>query len=468
MNSEIKSLCIKVGGVPMKRGVAFMALIVVLFLYLGMASSGSDSDKYWPQWRGPAATGVAPYGNPPTEWSEDKNIRWKIEIPGKGHASPVIWGDHIYLLTAIEGKEVSKPPTQDENDGQSQQSGRRRRRRGGIQPTHELDFTVMAINRKDGKVAWQHSPRTLLPHEGTHGTGTWASNSAITDGEHLFAYFGSYGLYAYDMDGNLKWETDLGNMRTRNSFGEGSSPALHGDRLVVNWDHEDESFIAAFDKSSGKELWRKNRDEPTSWTTPLIVAHGGQTQVIVSATKRVRSYDLDSGDMIWECSGMTVNAIPTPVYADGFVYVTSGFRGSALLAIRIADAKGDITDSDAVVWAYDKDTPYVPSPLLYKDSIYFLKVNTEIMSRFNVKTGEPVHSQQRLEGIQGVYASPVGASDRVYFAGRNGTSVVISNKSDYEVLAVNTLDDGFDASPAIVDNELYLRGRQYLYCIASD
>ncbi|MCG8605927.1 PQQ-like beta-propeller repeat protein [bacterium] len=451
----------------MKRDVVFMALIVILSVFLGMASSGSDYDKYWPQWRGPDATGVAPYGNPPTEWSEEKNIRWKIEIPGKGHASPVIWKDKVYILTAIEGKEVVKQGTQDGNDGQGQQRGRRRRRRG-IQPTHELAFTVMAIKREDGNMAWQQSPRTLLPHEGTHSTATWASNSAITDGEHLFAYFGSYGLYAYDMDGNLKWETDLGNMRTRNSFGEGSSPALHGDKLVINWDHEDDSFIAVFDKNSGKELWRKSRDEPTSWTTPLVVEHGGQTQVIVSATNRVRSYDLDSGDVIWECGGMTVNAIPTPVYADGVVYVTSGYRGSALLAIRLADAKGDITNSEAVVWTYDKDTPYVPSPLLYKDNIYFLKVSTEILSRFNAKTGEPIYRQQRLEGIQGVYASPVGASDRVYFAGRNGTSVVISNKPDFEVLAVNTLDDGFDASPAIVDNELYLRGRQYLYCIASD
>jgi outer membrane protein assembly factor BamB len=235
---------------------------------------------------------------------------------------------------------------------------------------------------------------------------------------------------------------------------------------VVNWDHEGQSFIVALDKSTGKELWKVDRDEPTSWSTPLTIVHEGKPQVVVNATNRVRSYDLANGKVIWECSGMTVNAIPSPVTANGMVYVASGFRGSALLAIRLADARGDLSGSPAVVWKYDQDTPYVPSPLLYDGKLYFLKVNSGILSYFNAITGEPHYSRQRLEGIANIYASPVGAAGRVYLVGRDGTTLVIKNSASFEVLATNKLDDGIDASPALVDNEMYLRGRKFLYCIA--
>ena len=423
----------------------------------------ADPQKYWPQWRGPHATGVAPHGNPPGEWSENKNVRWKIEIPGKGSASPIVWGDRVFVLTAIPTGEPVEPRAQEE-------ASPRRRRRGprGIKPTHVQKFTIFAIDRRDGSVLWQRTAHEELPHEGTHNTGTWASNSPVTDGEHVFAYFGSRGLFCYDMQGNLRWEKDLGDMTIKLGFGEGSSPVLYGDTLVITWDHQGQSFIVALDKDTGKERWRVNRDEITSWTTPLVVEHSGKPQIVTSATNRVRSYDLESGNLIWECSGMTLNAIPSPVAADGMVYLTSGFRGNALLAIRLSAAKGDITDTEAIVWSYDRDTPYVPSPLLYGDALYFLKNRNGILSCFNARTGEPFYSQQRLEGIRSVYASPVGARDRVYLAGRDGTTLVIKRGPEFEVLGSNVLDDGFDASPAIVDNEIYLRGRHYLYCIAQD
>ncbi len=435
--------------------------IILVPIVVLSGEPATDVDRYWPQWRGPQATGVAPNANPPVEWSQDKNIRWKLDVPGSGHATPIVWENQIFVLTAIETDKTAETTPSDDH----LPAWRRGR---GNQPENVLHFAVLAIDRKNGTVSWQRVAREELPHEGTHGTGSWASNSAVTDGEHLYAYFGSRGLYCYDLQGNLKWEKDLGDMRTRHSFGEGSSPALHGDKLVINWDHEGQSFIITLDKNSGKEIWRKKRDERTSWSTPLVVEHQGKPQVIVSATNRVRGYDLETGDLIWECGGMTVNAIPSPVYSDGIVYVTSGYRGSSLKAIRLADAKGDITDTDAVIWEHNRDTPYVPSPLLYKDAIYFLKVNKEILSCFNAKTGEKYYSQKRLEGIKGVYASPVGAADRVYFVGRNGVSVVIKHGPEFEVLATNTLDDGFDASPAIVDDEIYLRGWEYLYCISRD
>jgi len=429
-------------------------LIAILFVTV---NPSSNSEKYWPQWRGPVANGVAPLANPPLQWSEEKNIRWKIEIPGKGNSSPIVWGDRIYLTTAIATDKAVAPPA-------AQESGNSRRR--GIAPTNVQKFVLLALSRRDGKIIWQQTAIEALPHEGTHPDGTWASNSPITDGEHIFADFGSRGIYGYDMSGKLLWKKDLGDMTTRNGFGEGSSPALHGNTLVVNWDHEGGSFMVALDKRTGKELWRVNRDEPTTWATPLVVMHAGRPQVIVNATNRVRSYDLANGNLIWECSGTTLNAIPSPVAAEGMVYVTAGFRGSALYAIRLADAKGDLSNSAAMVWKHGQDTPYVPSPLLYDGKLYFLKVNTGILSCFNAKTGEPHYSRQRLEGIANIYASPVGAADRVYLVGRDGTTIVIENNSSFEVLATNKLDDGIDASPALVDNEIYLRGKKFLYCIA--
>jgi hypothetical protein len=439
----------------MKR---IITVIVCFCIVLTVASeSPADFDRYWPQWRGPNATGVALYGDPPVEWNETKNVRWKIEVPGKGLASPIVWGERVFVSAAIE---TDKQIEDQVMEADRQPPGRRGGGRRGIQPTKVQQFVIFAIDRRDGSVLWQRTVREEMPHEGTHLDGSWASNSPVTDGESVYAYF--------DMQGNQQWEKDLGDMTIKRGFGEGSSPVLHADTIVINWDHEGQSFIIALDKRTGGERWKVDRDEGTSWATPVVVKHNGKSQVIASATNRTRSYDLATGELIWESGGMTMNAIPSPVAANGMVYVTSGFRGNALQAIRLAGARGDITDADAIVWKYDKDTPYVPSPLLYSNTLYFLKHNQGILSCFNVETGEAYYGPQRLDGIEGVYASPVGAQDRVYLTGRNGMTLVIKRGPTFEVLAENPLDDGFDASPAIVDNEIYLRGRKYLYCIAQN
>ena len=339
----------------------------------------------------------------------------------------------------------------------------------GVQPTKIYDFDLLAINRHDGRIVWQRTAREAFPHEGTHADGSWASNSPVTDGELVFAYFGSRGLHCYDMHGNQKWEKDFGDMTIRLGFGEGSSPVLYGERIIVNWDHEGQSFIISLDKRTGEELWKVDRDEPTSWSTPIVVEHNAKPQVITSATNRTRGYDLATGELIWEFAGMTMNTIPSPVSANGMVYVTSGFRGNALQAIHLATAFGDITGSEAVAWEYDRDTPYAPSPLLYGDKLYFLKRNNGILSCFNAETGKAYYGPQRLESIEGnVFASPVGAANRVYLTGGNGATLVIKHGPEFKVLAKNVLDDGFSASPAIVDNEIYLRGYKHLYCIALD
>jgi outer membrane protein assembly factor BamB len=420
----------------------------------------ADFDRNWPRWRGPAETGVAPHAKPPVEWSETKNVRWKVAIPGEGSASPIVWGDRVFVTSAID---TGKAPAADapKTQGQASPPGAP----PGRNTENEWRFAVMALRRSDGSVIWDRTARTERPHEGTHQTGSFAANSAVTDGETLYAYFGSRGLYAYDFDGNLKWERDFGDMTIRYSFGEGSSPALHGDTLVLIWDDEKESFIVALDKKTGEEIWRKTREEQTSWTTPLILDVGGRAQVITSATGQVRSYDLATGDLVWHTGGMTFNAIPSPVYADGIVYLMSGFRGNALKAIRLAEAKGDVSGTSAVVWEYAQDTPYVPSPLLYDGILYFLKSNNAILSAFDAKTGKAHYSLQRLEPLTNIYSSPVGAAGKVYVTDRRGYTIVLDAGPTYRVAATNKLDDGFDSSAAVVDGEIYLRGKS-LYCLA--
>ena len=324
----------------------------------------------------------------------------------------------------------------------------------------------MALDRSSGKVIWEKTLHETVPHEAGHTDSTQASNSPVTDGKHIYAHFGSRGLYCLDMDGNLKWKKDFGQMSTRASFGEGSSPALYGNTIVVNWDHEGQSFVVALNKKTGKQLWKVDRDEQTSWTTPVIVKDGARRQVIIGGSNFVRSYDLATGEVVWQCKGLTANVVPTPVCGFGMVYAMSGYRGNALLAIRYKGASGDITNTDAVVWTHDKGTPYVPSPVLTGNKLYFLQRNNAILSCFDAKTGKEHYSRERLEGIDGIYASPVAARDRVYIAARNGTTLVIKRSAKLKILATNTLDDAFQASPAIAGNELYLRGEKSLYCIA--
>ncbi len=341
--------------------------------------------------------------------------------------------------------------------------------RGGVQPRVAHRFVTMAIDRKTGRTVWERIAREEEPHEAGHPeNSTWASSSAVTDGEHLFAYFESRGLYAYDMDGKLLWQTDFGDKRMRNQFGEGSTPALYRNTLVIVWDHiAGPSFVVALDKRTGKELWRVPRQEIDTWATPLVVEVSGRAQAIVPGRDRVKSYDLENGAVVWESDGLTMNPIPSPVYEDGMAFLMSGFQGNDLKAIRLADARGNIDGTNAVVWSMARDTPYVPSPLLYDNILYFLKTNSGILSAFDAKSGTPHYQVQRLEGVPEVFSSPVGAAGRVYITGRDGATIVIRNGTKYEVLANNTLDDGFDASPALVDNEIYLRGFKKLYSIAA-
>ena len=272
---------------------------------------------------------------------------------------------------------------------------------GGPKPTEVYQFAVLCLDRQTGKVLWQKVAREEVPHEGyRQGEGSFASSSGLTDGKHLYAYFGSRGLYCYDLDGKPQWEQDLGKMRMAMGFGEGSSPALYRDTLIVNRDNEDNSFIIALDKNTGKTLWKKPREEHTSWSTPLIIERDGKAQAVVTATGKIRSYDVASGEVLWECGGLTRNVIPCPVADAGMVYCMSGFQGNALLAIRLGRT-GDLTGSDAIAWTHNKSTPYVPSPLLYDGKLYFFANNNGVLSCLDTKSGDPLFDGAEAGGLVG-------------------------------------------------------------------
>ena len=436
-----------------------LAAVALSLAGLSVAVAGADEDRYWPQWRGPLGTGEAPLAKPPLEWSETKNVRWKIPVPGIGKSTPVVWEDLVILTSAVPtGKDLPAAATPTPAPGG---------RPPQVIPEAAFEFVVLAYGRSDGKLRWQRSVKQEKPHEGLHKDGTYASGSALTDGKRVYAFFGSRGLYALDMKGRVLWQKELGLMQTRNSFGEGASPALHDETLVVTWDHEGADFIVALDAGSGREKWRKQRDEPTTWATPLVVEHGGRAQVVVGGTNKLLSYDLQTGEPVWQAAGLTMNVIPSPVAAGGVVYAMSGFRGNALRAIRLADAKGEVTGPPALAWSYDKDTPYVPSPLLVGGGLYFLKSNSGILTALDASSGAARFSE-RLEAVPNVYASPVAADGRIYVVGREGSVVVLAAGPQLKVLATNRLDDAFDASPALVDRELYLRGAKHLYRISAD
>ncbi len=434
-----------------------LVLCLVVFSVADQGTDAADELGEWQQWRGPLGTGVAPNADPPVEWSETKNIRWKVPLPGKGHSTPIVWGDRIFLTTAIPYGE-KLPPKHSTAPGTHD----------GVPVTQRHEFAVLAVDRRSGKILWQKTVYKKLPHEGGHITGSLASNSVVTDGEHVFAFFGSHGLYCLDMNGEVKWQKPFSEMQTKHGHGESASPALYGDTVVINWDHDGPCFVAAFDKRTGRQLWKVNRDEETSWSSPLVIEHNDQPLLIVAGTNRVRGYELGTGRVLWECGGLSSNIVATPVAAEGMLFVGSSYEKRSLLAIRLDRAKGDITGTDRVAWSRSRGTPYVPSPLLYGDSLYFLTHYQGILSRVSAQTGEDQPGAIRLAGIGNIYASPVGGGRRVYVTDLDGNTIVLSHDGKARELALNHLNDVFAASAAIVGRELFLRGERCLYCIAEE
>jgi len=445
----------------MKRTVIVWLGVLLATCVLVQAQS---DQAHWPQWRGPFFNGMA-RGDAPTSWSDSSNIKWKTDIPGRGYSTPVIWGDKIFLTTAIPtGRPVAPPP---QPATEQPQPGRGRGSFSDPGPQVEHRFEVMCLDRKTGKVLWQRTAKTAVPHEGYHRTyGSFASNSPVTDGKYLYVSFGSRGVYCYDFNGKLIWEKDLGvQMRMKNAFGEGIAPVLVGNRLVLVFDQEGDSFIVALEKSTGKELWRTARDERSSWSTPLAIEYGGRTQIVVSATAKVRSYDAETGRLLWESAGLGANAIPVPVYQNQIVYVMSGFRDPQLMAIKLGK-EGDLSGSDSILWSHTRGLAYTTSPVLF-DNKLFVVTDNGMVSLFNAITGEPYYAQVRLPKPYNLKASPVGANGKLYLATEDGDVVILKMGEKFEVLGTNTLQDQtFIATPVIAGGDLFLRGKTQLFCIS--
>ena len=435
--------------------------VCLLAAVLCFSANGQADDKQrlhnWPGWRGPLRTGTSPTAQPPTDWNENKNVRWKTRLPGAGHSSPVVWGDQVFVTAAIAyGPKL--PPVPVTAPGAHD----------NVDVTQKHRFVVLCIRRSDGQIAWQKTVADTLPHEGGHHTGSLASASPVTDGQRVYAYFGSFGLYALDLKGNILWKHTIPQLQSKHAHGEGASVALHNGILIANCDHEKQSFIRAIDAESGKTLWEKPRDEVTSWASPLIVEQDGTVQAVVAGTERIRSYELSTGKILWECGGLSANVVATPVASDGILIAGSSYDTRAMLAIDLAGARGDITSSQHVLWSTTQRTPYVPSMLIAKNGVYFLRHYQNILSRRNIRTGKEPSGPFRLGGLGNIYASPVSAAGRIYIVDLNGRTLVMSDDIRPKHLAVNQLDDQFSATPALVGNQILLRGAKFLYCLSED
>jgi len=425
-----------------------------------MPAFGDSFADNWHQWRGPNATGVSPTADPPVAWGEDENIKWKVAIEGQGTSTPIIWGDKVFVLTAINTgvKDPSIPDPEDQPKTNFFDIK---------QPNAQHAFVVLCLDRNTGKEIWRQIATTKIPHQGAHNDNDFAPASPTTDGKHLYCWFGSAGLFCYDLQGNKIWEKKLGEVKVGSSLGEGCSPVLHEGKLVIVRDHAGQSTIEVLDAKTGKTLWKRERDEGNAWATPRIIQHSGKTQVITAASGFVRSYNLDTGDLIWQCSGLTGNAIPCPVVEGDYVICMTGYQGYSAMAIPLTET-GDISDSEKILWKKERGTPYIPSPLLYEGLLYYNQSNQSILTCVDSKTGEVAFGPERVGELSNIYASPVGAGGRVYLTGRNGNTVVLQRGPEYKVTALNKLDERFDASPALAGNQLFLRGAKHLYCIETE
>lgn len=428
-----------------------IAIVAIATLQIVPAPSKADT---WMQWRGPLMTGEAPNGQPPLMWSEKENVRWKTKIGGLGHSSPVVTKDMVFLTYA---RPVGQPfePRPDTAPGAHDNK----------RVDSEFEFVAVGISRADGKILWEKALKSAIPHEGAHISASLASASPVTDGDKVWFFFGTYGLYCLDKNGSIQWTKELGTMKSKHGHGEGASPVLSQNTIAINWDHEGQSFVMAIDKNTGKTLWKKDREEVTSWSSPIVVEHIGKRLLIVPGTQRIRAYDLSDGEVVWQCGGMSQNIVASPVFENGMVFVGSSYEKRQMLGIKLDGATGDITSTKNVVWSRTARTPYVPSLLLVNGHLYFLRHYQGVLTRLKAATGEELTGPFRVGRMNEIYASPVSAAGRIYITDRSGMTAVMSTDDEPKTLAFNRLNDRFSASAAIAGKQMFLRGENYIYCL---
>lgn len=435
-----------------------IALIAGLLAFIFVnATPAVTSGANWPQWRGPDGLGISTEKNLPTEWSVNKNIKWKTPIAGRAHSSPIVWGNRVFVTTAVEGDAVpgAKAVTHTID-------GKEFRHPDSVGADRKHLFKVIALDRQTGKIVWEQTAFEGTPYDDRHRKSSYAAATPLTDGKHVYAFFGAEGLYAYDMKGKLAWKADLGKLGTV-GMGTGTSPLLYENLVIVQCDEEngEKSFIVALDKKTGKEVWRTPRKIQVSWATPLLVRGAKRAELITAGTENIISYDPATGKELWRHKGVESNAIPSPVANSDTVFIVAGYPKKIALAIPLGES-GDL--GEKVTWKYEKGTAYVPSPILYGDYLY-LTTDRGILTCLDAKTGAVKYEGGRVPIPATFTASPVAFGDKILLTSEDGDTFMVKAGAKHEVLGSNSIGEPVYASPAIADGLIFIRGEKNLYCI---
>lgn len=413
----------------------------------------------WGQWRGADGSGISAETNLPMEWSATKNVKWKTEIPGKGHSSPIVWGNRVFLTTSIEG-----PVIPGAEAVRHVHKGQEYLHPDSVGATNSYTMKLVCLDADTGKTLWQKTAYEGRVHDNRHRKNTYASATPVTDGKYVYFSFEAEGLYCYDFNGKQIWKSSLGKI-AKGGMGPGTSPVLYGDLVILQCDQEygEGSFIAAVNKANGKEVWRTPRTHRRSWATPLLVKTAARTELVTSGAESVIAYDPATGKELWRAPGVVSNPIPSPVTGHGMVFVTAGSQDKRAYAIRLGGS-GNLANTPNIVWSYDKGTAYVPSPILYGDYLY-LMTDAGLLTGMEAKTGKVLY-QARLPVPAKFTASPVAFDGKILIMSEDGDSFILKAGQVPEVLQVNSLSEPIYASPAIANSRVYIRGEKHLYCIA--
>jgi len=443
-----------------------IALTSIVAISLAITGLGFLTEKAeagnWPQWRGPDGSGISNEKNLPSEWSPTKNIKWKVAIDGRSHSSPIVWGNRVFLTTAVEGAVVpgAKAVNHTGDDGKPFLHP------DSVGADKKHTFKVVCIDRDSGKIVWQSTAWEGTPYDNRHRKSSYAASTPASDGKLVYAFFGTEGLYAYDFKGKLAWKADLGKLGTV-GMGTGTSPILFDNLVIVQADEENgaASFIVAVDKNTGKEAWRTQRKVQVSWSTPLLVRTSKRAELIASGTESVISYDPATGKELWRHKGVESNAIPSPVANNEMVFLVAGFPAKIAMAIKLGQS-GDLTGTPNVPWTYAKGTAYVPSPILYGDYLY-LTTDRGILTCIDAKTGEVKYEGGRIPIPATFTASPVAFEGKILMTSEDGDTFIVKAGPKHEILGTNSVGEPVYASPAIADGRIFIRGEKNLYCIGT-
>ena len=445
------------------RCSSFVGLLAAAGFALAPASPlGADpatTSPHWAQWRGPDGLGIAKDAAVPLEWSATKNVVWSAEIPGRGHSSPVVWGDRIFLTTAIEGDVVpGAKPVKHLMEGQDFQHP------DGVGADRKHTLEVLALDAKTGKILWQKAAWQGTPYDTRHKRGSFASPTPVTDGTLVYAYFGSEGLYVYAFDGTLKWSWKSGGIASF-GVGVGTSPVLYDNLVILQCDEDngEKSFIVGLDKKTGKEAWRVARNIEVSWATPILVASGGRRELVTAGNQAIIGYDPATGRELWRIKGLESNAVPSPVAGDDVVVLSAGYPAKVALAMR-PGGTGDA--SDRVLWRYDKGTAYVPSPILV-DGLLYLVTDKGLVTCLDARTGKVHYEGGRPPSGTSFMASPVAVAGHLLMSSMDGDTIVLKAGPAHEVVRANPLGEPIAASPAVAGGRIYIRGERHLFAIGT-